>query len=113
MPCDTNRQPQETPEQRQRSITAALRRLEGALDANQVTLVVGPNGAVVFRNWNPATRDGVTDVCAFRRLSSAGSLALRKALARAEAAAGRRVDANVVAAGVHSHDGGGSWAAGH
>jgi len=111
MPCDTYRQPQETPEQRQRKIDAALRRLAAALEANQVTLVVGANGAVAFRNWT--SRDGVTDVCAFRRLSVAGSFALRKALARAEAAAGRRVDANAVGAGVHSHDGGETWAPGH
>ena len=44
-----------------------------------------------------------------RRLSAKGSESLRRAVARAEALAGRKADARAIASGVHSHDGGRTW----
>lgn len=113
MPCDTQRQRGQTEQERRAAIDRALVALEQSLSAGLVKLVVGRDGAVAFADWGPAQRSGVTDVCAYRTLLARGSWALRQAQARAEAVAGRAVDRAKVAAGVHSHDGGGSWHAGH
>lgn len=112
MPCDTTLTQGQTAEGRQREIDSALADLERRLTAGKVRLVVGPNGEIAFTDWG-AQRMGVTDVCAFRTLSTRGSWPLRQAQAAAEMAAGRTVDRAKVAAGVHSHDGGGSWHPGH
>jgi len=108
MPC-MNR-PNRTPLQRTRQLEA-LKRLDAALAAGTVTVTVGATGAVAFRAWTD--REGVTDVCAYRALAAANSAALRRAVMRAEALAGRKLDARTVAAGVHSHDGGQTWHPGH
>lgn len=112
MPCDTVKT-NETPAQRQAAVKKALTRLETALTLNQAKVTIGPNGAVAFTGWKPDERDGVTDVCAYRTLTAQGSWALRQAVARAEGMAGRKVNPNAVAAGVHSHDGGKTWNPGH
>lgn len=91
----------------------ALDRLQAALGAGTVTAVIGPNGALAFKGWQQDDRAGYSDACAFRKLQARGSPELRRALARAEALAGRKLDPRAVAAGVHSHDGGGSWHPGH
>lgn len=104
MPCDTltNLTPEKKADQR-----SALARLEGSLRAGTVTAVIGGNGAIAFRSW--LDRAGLSDLCAYRKLTASNSPALRAALARAEAMAGRKVDPRAVAAGVHSHDGGNTW----
>lgn len=89
------------------NVKAALARLEAALDSGTVKVKVGPQGAVVFLGWE--NRDGMTDGCALRKLQTQGSPALRMALAKAEAMAGRPMSRAVVNAGVHSHDGGKTW----
>jgi hypothetical protein len=58
-------------------------------------------------------RNGISDACAYRKLLASGSPALRAALAKAEAMAGRKVDPQAIASGVHSHDGGRTWNPGH
>lgn len=113
MPCDTQLRPNETLTQRATAIDAALRRLEVALTSGAVRMTVGPNGSIAFVGWGEAERDRVTDVCAYRTLAASGSWALRQAQAKAEALAGRRVNAFAVAAGHHSHDGGKTWHGGH
>lgn len=109
MPCDSK--PLTQP-QREAQVDA-LKRLEAALAAGGASVQVGPQGAVAFRGWTEADRSGLSDVCAYRRLLAGNSAALRRAVARAEVVAGRKVDARAVGAGIHSHDGGGSWNAGH
>ena len=109
MPCDTRRiSVEETAEQARARLRAAVAKLEGALTSGTASIVVGPTGAVAFKGWR-GEGDGLTDVCAFRRLQASNSPALRRALARAEALSGRKVDPRAIAAGVHSHDGGGTW----
>lgn len=103
MPCDTRKR---KPEQ----IKVATARLEKALAMGTVKVTVdGRTGAIAFTGWKEEDRDGMADVCAYRRLLSSGSSALRMAVSRAEALAGRKVSTQAVAAGVHSHDGGQTW----
>jgi hypothetical protein len=108
MPCTT--QPNMTPTARaaQRS---ALARLQAAIGAGSVTVVVSASGAVALRGWAIADRADVTDLCAYRELRNTPEM--RRAVMRAEALAGRTVDARTIAAGVHSHDGGQSWGSHH
>ena len=104
MPCTS--QPNLTPTQKQ-LMDQAIARLNAALGNGQASVVVGASGSIAFKGWNE--REAVTDLCAYRALASRNSPELRKAIMRAEAMAGRKVDARAVAAGVHSHDGGHSW----
>jgi len=92
---------------RKKQIDAAIERLRAALAAGSVTVVVGTNGSLAFRNWKDA--DGVADLCAYRRLAAQNSPELRRAVMRAEAMAGRKIDQRAIAAGQHSHDGGLTW----
>lgn len=113
MPCDTNLKQGQTLESRGEQIKKSLTRLERALTEGRVGLTIAPNGAVAFTNWKREDRDDVTDVCAFRTLTSQNSWALRQAVAKAEQVQGRKVNPHAVAAGHHSHDGGKSWHKGH
>ena len=106
MPCDTNANL--TWAQKER-MASALARLDSALAAGIASLVIGPTGAIAFKGF--AEREGLTDVCAYRRLLSSNSPALRRAVARAETLSGRKIDPRAIAAGVHSHDGGTTWGA--
>lgn len=106
MPCDRVAEGQ-SPAQREAEVESALKRLERALRLGEVRVKVGRRGEVAFvGEWE---RGGVSDLCAYRKLSARGSDALRFAKARGEALAGARVDEVKVAAGVHSHDGGKTW----
>jgi hypothetical protein len=107
MPCASSLQPGQTLAQRQSQIEVALKRLEAYLQGGSVRVGIAPNGAVVFTGWKD--RDDVTDVCAYRTLAASNSWALRQAVARAEAATGKRVNPQAVTAGWHSHDGGKTW----
>ncbi|MFH1690597.1 MAG: hypothetical protein ABIE42_10250 [Candidatus Eisenbacteria bacterium] len=108
MPCDYKRAPKQTAEERRREVTKALEKLAKKIEDGSVTVKVGPQGAIVFAGWGDE-RKGVTDLCAFRKLTAQGSWALRQAVAKAEAMAGRQVDQRALAAGVHSHDDGQTW----
>lgn len=107
MPCIPMQN--EGTEARRREVKQALDRLEKYLARGTTSLVVSKQGAVAFRGWDANDRNGVTDLCAYRALSQAGSWELRKAQARAEMVAGAKVDQKKVADGVHSHDGGKTW----
>lgn len=111
MPCDSIRRKGLTAEARQAQIKKALARLEALLRTKGVRVTIGPQGAVAFDGWTAVDRDDVTDVCAYRMLSAAGSWALRQAVAAAEAATGRTVNVQAIAAGVHRH--GDTWHKGH
>jgi len=113
MPCDTRLRAEQTLDERQQEITAALRALEQRLLVGQVKVSIGSNGAIAFSGWAATERQDVTDVCAFRCLQAQNSWALRQAVSRAEAQSGRKVNIASVIAGVHSHDGGHSWSGGH
>lgn len=102
MPCITA--PTLTQQQRAAQ-AAALRRLQAALGAGTVRVIVGRSGGITFAGWND--REGVSDVCAYRAL--AGSAELRRAVMRAEALSGNRMDQRAIASGLHSHDGGATW----
>lgn len=117
MPCDstprrvrdpeTGRDRVQTKPERIAETVTALARLEAALKIGTVRAVVGRTGGVAFvGQWD---RRGISDACAYRALTQKGSSELRMALAKAEAVAGRQVDKQAVAAGLHSHDGGKTW----
>lgn len=108
MACESMVRPGQTREQRREQVKRAVKALEARLGTGAIRVVVDrTTGAVAFSGWT--YRDGVTDACAFRVLTAASSWALRQAVARAEAAAGRKVNAAAINAGVHSHDGGATW----
>lgn len=107
MPCDTRIPEGMTAEQRAEQIRKALEGLEAQLATGEASLKVAPNGGVVFSGWS--NRSGVNDACAFRAFQQANSFELRRALATAEAQAGRKVDAHAIGHGLHSHDGGNTW----
>jgi hypothetical protein len=109
MACESMVKPGQTLAGRMAEVKQALARLEQALTGGRVKVGIGSNGAIVFQGWTVTDRDGVSDVCAYRSLSAGNSWALRQAVARAEAASGRKVNAGAVAAGHHSHDGGHTW----
>ena len=110
MPCDTIplRQGQ-TAQDRAKEIRSAQDRLESLISAGTVKPIIGRTGGVAFKNWTAQDRAGVSDVCAYRALTRRGSSALRMAMIRAEAMAGRTPDRQAIAAGLHSHDGGQTW----
>lgn len=109
MPCDEiYLTPEQTAEERRRQVDRALEELERSLNRGAVEVRISPDGAVCFSGWGEE-RQRVTDPCAYRTLMQRGSWDLRQAVARAEALAGNVVSKRTVAAGVHSHDGGGSW----
>ncbi len=107
MPCYSTPKVGQTEAQRKASVLAALKRLESALATGTAKVIIGPQGAVAFVGWTD--RDDLTDVCAFRSLTTMKSHALSRAIAAAEVRAGRKVDARAVEAGWHTHDGGATW----
>lgn len=86
-----------------------LERMEKALAAGTITVKVGATGAIAFSKPMNLLDDGFSDVCVYRALLAKNSPGLRKAVAKAEALAGRKVNPQAIAAGVHSHDGGKTW----
>jgi hypothetical protein len=109
VPCDTKLRQGETKEQRSARADEATKRLEALLSQGRARVVISPQGAIAFQGWDDADRDGVADVCAYRRLTAASSWALRQAVQKAESAQGRRLNPAAIAGGTHSHDGGKTW----
>lgn len=87
----------------------AIERLRRELAAGTTTVRISANGAVAFSKPMNMIDDGFADVCAFRKLFAANDPALRMAIMKAEALAGRKVNMMAVASGEHSHDGGSTW----
>lgn len=113
MPCDTRLKPKQTIQQRAAEVRAAVARAVKLMAMGKVKAVVGQSGAVVFAGLSETDRDGVTDACMYRRMMAGASPLAKAAIARAETLAGRKVDSQAVAHGVHSHDGGKTWHEGH
>lgn len=113
MVCDTRILEGETKQTREKGIKDAIARLEAALKAGTVQVELSKDGALAFKGWTDASRNRVSDTCAYRKLSVANSWALKQAVARAEALQGRKLNERAIAAGTHSHDGGASWHKGH
>ena len=109
MPCETKNLNGITQQQRNEQVRRSLVLLEALLAGGQVNLKIGPTGAIVFQGWSDKDRDFVSDVCAYRALTNQGSTALRRAVVRAQAIAGRTINQSAIAAGSHSHDGGTTW----
>ena len=110
MPCDTvPTKPKQTLQERAADVRRAITNLDALLKRRGVRVKVGPQGAVAFDGWPEVARDGVTDACAYRRIMATGSSLAKAEIARAEQLAGRSVNRKVVAAGIHSHDGGSTW----
>lgn len=103
MPCTSQRS------QKPDEVREALKRLERLLGGGGVALRIGANGAIYFDGWMPSDRKGFSDVCAFMELRTQGSFELQQAIQRAEIMAGRQIDMQQIAAGVHTHDGGKTW----
>ena len=109
MPCDRKLKPRQTISERAKEIREATERLTKAIMAGRVKFKVGPTGAPLFLGWDETSRDGIDDVCAYRRIMAQGNAALKMAIAAAEQLAGRPVSKAAVTAGHHSHDGGQTW----
>lgn len=107
MACDTTLKPNQTISQRAAEVRTALGRLVEALKAGRARIVWGPNNSVTFAGWDENSRDGVTDNCAFRMLST--NAMGRALIERAELLAGKKVNRQAVNAGWHSHDSGATW----
>jgi hypothetical protein len=114
MPCDTRRRRDQTLEQRKEEIKATVTLLDKAIAAGKVKPIIDKRtGAIAFQGWPETERNAITDACAFRRLMVQGGSLTKAAIARAEQLAGRQVDKQALAQGVHSHDGGNTWHHGH
>jgi len=89
--------------------TTAISRLDSMLQLGTASVVIGVNGAIAFKGARDLAESGLTDVCVYRRLLASNSPGLRRAIAKAEVYAGRKVNEQAIASGQHSHDGGKSW----
>jgi hypothetical protein len=109
MPCDRVLKPQQTIAERMREVRKATTRIAALLAAKKVKIKIGPQGAVAFIGIPDEVRDGLTDVCIYRRVMASGTHAARQEIAKAEQLSGRSISKQVVGQGVHSHDGGQTW----
>lgn len=109
MPCDTRLKAGQTIKQRVGEVRATVARLAQGLITGRIKPRIGPTGGIVFPELSETERDGVTDVCAYRRLMAEGPALAKAAIARAEQLSGRSVNREALAHGHHSHDGGATW----
>lgn len=110
MPCDTRLKVGQTISQRAVEVRSVSDRLAQSLASGRVKVKIDKKtGAVAFDGWPVSERDGVTDNCAYRRIMAGQSAAAKMRIAQAEQLAGRTVNKQAVAQGVHSHDGGRTW----
>jgi hypothetical protein len=113
MPCDRKLRKGETISQRAEAIRKAVESLAAGLGASRIKAIIGPQGAIAFLGWSEEDRNGVDDNCAYRRIMATGSALAKAAIMRAEQLAGRSVNKQALAQGVHSHDRGATWHHGH
>jgi hypothetical protein len=113
MACESMLKPRQTIQQRADEVRRAIAKIAESLASGRVKAKVGPQGAVAFTGITAEERDGLTDVCIYRRIMVSGSALAKAQLARAEQMAGRSVNRSVLAHGTHSHDGGATWHGGH
>jgi hypothetical protein len=110
MACETMRKPKQTLQERISEVQQAITLLDAKLKKRLIKPVVDKaTGAIAFPGWDAKDRNGITDACAYRRIMATGSVLARQEIAAAEQRAGRTVNRQALAAGIHSHDGGGTW----
>ena len=109
MPCDTIVRRNQTLTERKEEVKRTVDNIGKGLVSGRFKIKVGSQGAVAFQDIPESERNGVTDACIYRRLMVSGSATAKMAIMRAELAAGRKIDPQVVAQGIHSHDGGNTW----
>jgi len=109
MACDELRRPRQTQANRKREVDRELANLEMALGAGRVSARISSEGAIAFVDWEEGERAGLSDACAYRILHERGSWELQQAVESAQSISGYEVNAETIAAGVHSHDGGKTW----
>ena len=109
MTCYLTLAPQQTPAQRKAQVARSISAIEKAIADRRVQIKVGRQGAITFSGISEDDRAGLADACIYNTLVRTGSRAAQLAIQQAERVAGRSVDRSVVAAGVHSHDGGRTW----
>lgn len=113
MPCDTRLKAKQTISERKTEIAKVIALVNNRLAAGLIKPRVGAAGGIAFEGLTDAQRDGVTDACIYRRIMATGSALAKQRIAQAELLAGRSVNKQAVATGVHSHDGGQTWHHGH
>lgn len=104
MPCDTRMLKGQSISERKDEIKTAVDKLAQALAAGRVKPVIGAKGGIAFPGWIEGQAGRVGDACAYRRLMSSGSVTAKLAIERAEMMAGRKVDRQAVAQGLHYHE---------
>lgn len=118
MPCDTVFRRNQTLSQRKAEVKTVLGKISEDIKRNRIVPVVSKRGAITFVRKLPngqtvpidnRERDDVTDACIYRAVMRTGSALERHAILKAEEQARVKVDPKLVAAGVHSHDGGQTW----
>jgi len=115
MACDTRPQnATQTLSQRKTQVKEVLSLVDSLVRSGRVKIVVDRrSGAVAFAGLTDAERANVSDACVYRLIMSTGSVLAKAAIARAEQLAGRAVNRQALANGVHSHDGGHTFHHGH
>ena len=109
MPCFSKPRVNQTPEQRRTEVKKAVGDIDKLIAKRKIGIKVGPQGGIVFTGLTEAMRAGMTDVCIYNLLMQRGSESMKTAVRTAEMLAGRGVSQSALKAGIHSHDGGGSW----
>jgi hypothetical protein len=114
MPCDTRRKRGQSLAVRKAEVRKVINDVNSLIASKKVKPVVDKKtGAIAFQGLSDEQRDDVTDACIYRQLMATGSSLAKAEIMRAEAMAGRPVNKQALAAGVHSHDGGSTWHHGH
>lgn len=114
MACETRLKNRQTLAERKAEVKKVMYDVNSLIAAGKVKPVVDRlTGAIAFQGFDDNLRDGVTDACVYRQLMISGSSLTKAKIAQAEAIAGRGVNKQALAAGVHSHDGGQTFGPGH
>lgn len=110
MACDTQPMKNQTLSQRKQQVKEIIAFTDELIRKRKVGIVVDKRtGAIAFTGMTPQERGNVSDACTYRLIMATGTASAKQAIARAELLAGRGVNKQALAAGIHSHDGGASW----
>lgn len=114
MACETRLRPRQTLVERKAEVKKVIYDINALIATGKVRPVVDKRtGAIAFQGFDDNLRDGVTDACVYRQLMVSGSFLTKQKIMAAEQLAGRTVNKEALAAGVHSHDGGQTFGPGH
>lgn len=110
MACETYQRAGQSLTERKDEIRRVTEKVIAGLKSNQIGVKVDRvTGAVVFTGIAAEDRPGITDGCIYRRVLVSGSQLAIQAIQKAERLAGRSVNKQTVASGLHSHDGGSTF----